>query len=782
MQNDSTQTDQPSDTSAQIERNQFWLSNITKKTASILIGWTLLIGLLLFWNLYTQKKTAILLAENNARVSWEKDVLFRLWAARHGGVYVPVSKNTPPNPYLDVPNRDVTINGRPYTLVNPAYMTRQLYEMAKKKLAIQGHITSLKPIRPANKADLWEHKALVSFEHGQKEFKEVVHINGQPYMRLMRPFITKKACLRCHAKQGYKIGDIRGGISITVPLSSYLAQYAINAKRLWIAFAGIWLAGCIIITIMDRLIQVQISRLIRSKQHTNSILQNIDTAGLGLYIVDENYTIRHANSTMQQWFHLAPGTVCYQVLHGRDRPCEPCDLEHVAVDGQSVHYDLQHEGKIFAVMGMPITLQDGTVAKMEIRTEITRQKQSESQLVAAKKSAEAATKAQSSFLANMSHDIRTPLNGIIGMLRLTLETGLDDQQRKNLAAAKTSADFLLGLLNDVLDISKIDAHQLILEEHPFRFAELIYDIGLIFSHAVEEKNLDFQINVDTNIPEVVVGDSLRIRQIIINLVGNSIKFTHKGSILLHAQRVACDRETVTISIRVEDTGIGIPTDKLETIFDSFSQADTSTTRQYGGTGLGLAICKRLAKMMKGEVQVLSKEGHGSSFSFTVQLKRGKSAQLVGEEKRPNLDQCAHRSLTILLVEDNELNREVARMTLENNGHHVLTAENGLKALKVLADKHVDVILLDIQMPTMDGLTAARYIRACEQDTLTENTEYQDLLQRLREKVHKTRIPIIALTAHAMDEDRKRCLAAGMDDYLTKPFQPDQIEAVLARYQ
>ncbi|RUM38593.1 MAG: hypothetical protein DSY57_02305 [Desulfobulbus sp.] len=782
MRNNSTLMEQPSDISAQNKPKKFRLSNITGKTAFILIGWTVLIGLLLFWNLHTQKKTAILLAENNARVSWEKDVLFRLWAARHGGVYVPVTKNTPPNPYLDVPNRDVTINGRPYTLVNPAYMTRQLYEMAHEKLAIQGHITSLKPIRPANKADLWERKALVSFEHGKKEFKEVVYIDGQPYMRLMRPFVTQKACLRCHAKQGYKIGDIRGGISITVPMASYLGQYAINAKRLWIAFAGIWLAGCIIITIMDRLIQIQINKLMRSKQHTNSILQNIDTAGLGLYIVDENYSIRHANSTMQQWFPLAPGSVCYQALHERNKPCDNCYLEQVAVQGQIVHYEIQHKKKIFDIIATPITLQDGTVAKMEIRTDITRQKLSEVELIDAKKVAEAATKAQSSFLANMSHDIRTPLNGIIGMLRLTLETDLDDQQRKNLAAAKTSADFLLGLLNDVLDISKIDAHQLILEQHPFRFATLLHDIGLIFSHAIEEKKLDFQIEVDTDIPEVVVGDSLRIRQIIINLVGNSIKFTHEGSILLQAQLVGENQDMVTVSIRVKDTGIGIPADKLDTIFDSFSQADTSTTRQYGGTGLGLAICKRLAKMMKGEMEVRSTEGRGSSFSFTVQLKRGKAAQLVGVEELPNLNQQSNRSFTILLVEDNELNREVAEMTLENNGHHVLTAKNGLEALKILADNHVDVILLDIQMPTMDGLTATQYIRGCEQGVLPENTEYKDLLQRLHRKIHKTRIPIIALTAHAMDEDRKRCLAAGMDDYLTKPFQPDQIESVLARYQ
>ncbi len=782
MQNDSTQTDQPSDTSAQIERNQFWLSNITKKTASILIGWTLLIGLLLFWNLYTQKKTAILLAENNARVSWEKDVLFRLWAARHGGVYVPVSKNTPPNPYLDVPNRDVIINGRPYTLVNPAYMTRQLYEMAQKKLAIQGHITSLKPIRPQNQADPWEHKALVSFEHGNKEYKEVVRINGKPYMRLMRPFITKKACLRCHAKQGYKVGDIRGGISISVPMANYLAQYATNAKRLWIAFASIWLAGCVIITLMDRLIQVQINRLQQSKRHASSILNNLDSAGLALYIVDNNYVIRHANSSMRKWFSLSTGQLCYQALFCNEEPCKDCYLEQVAVHGQTVRYDLQYGKKIFNIIATPITLQDGTVAKMEIRTDITRQKQSEADLLAAKEEAEAATKAKSSFLANMSHDIRTPLNGIIGMLRLTLETDLSGKQRKNLTAAKTSADCLLGLLNDVLDISKIDADQLLLEEHPFHFAELIDDIGLIFSSAMKEKKINFHLSVAENIPKVVIGDSLRVRQIIINLLGNAIKFTEHGSISLQARKVAEDQDAVTIEVKVEDTGIGIAADKLETIFDSFSQADTSTTRQYGGTGLGLAICKRLIDIMNGEIQVTSTEGRGSCFSFTVQLKTGAPDQLQKEPEAIGQVHAPQRPLSILLVEDNALNRDVARMTLENSGHRVLTAENGIEALEVLAKSKVDIIFLDIQMPKMDGLTAARYIRDCEQGMLPKDPNLQDLLQQLRERLHGARTPIIALTAHAMHEDRQRCLAAGMDDYLTKPFQPDQIEAVLARYQ
>lgn len=769
-----------SDRSTYMQKKYFNKLIITKMSAVILAGWTVFIGLVLFWNLQTLKKTEIRLAENNARISWEKDVLFRLWSAQHGGVYVPVSESTPPNPYLEVPNRDVTIAGQPYTLVNPAYMTRQLYEMAAKHLSIQGHITSLNPIRPANRADPWERKALLAFEHGQKEYKELMNIHGEQFMRLMRPFITKKACLRCHAKQGYKIGDIRGGISISVPMASYQAQYSTNAKGLWIAFAGVWFVGFIIISLMDWIIQEQIGKLSRSERHASSILNNMDNAGFGLYIVDGNYKIHHTNSTMRRWFDIAPGQICYQARHKRTSPCDHCRLEEVLVLGKTVHTNLQDRDKIFDIVATPITLQDGTIAKMEIRTDITRQKQSEVELLAAKEAAEDAAIAKSSFLANMSHDIRTPLNGIIGMLRITQESDLTAEQRKNLSAAKASADFLLGLLNDILDISKIDADQLILEEHPFCLSQLTYDIGSIFTHAISEKKLHFQITVDKNIPDVVIGDSLRIRQIIINLLGNAIKFTGNGSIHLRAQVISLGQDTVTLTISVKDTGIGIPADKLDTIFDAFSQADTSTTRQYGGTGLGLAICKRLAEMMNGSVKVQSLEGKGSTFSFTTQLKIGITSQLSGKNEHTNTTlQKKQQPLNILLVEDNELNREVARMTLENFGHHVFLSENGIEALTFLAEKQVDVILLDIQMPKMNGLTASEYIRSCEQGILPATQQCTELLVRLRNTIKGTRTPIIALTAHAMSEDRQRCLAAGMDDYLTKPYQPDQIENILA---
>jgi CheY-like chemotaxis protein/HPt (histidine-containing phosphotransfer) domain-containing protein len=417
---------------------------------------------------------------------------------------------------------------------------------------------------------------------------------------------------------------------------------------------------------------------------------------------------------------------------------------------------------------------------MEICTDVTRQKEAEQVLRHAKEVAESATLSKSRFLANMSHDIRTPLNGIIGILRLTLDADMPEEQRKNLAAAKVSADFLLGLLNDILDISKIDADQLILEKRPCNLHDLFDDIKAIFRHDMKAKGLIFKVERADDLPQFVIGDSLRLRQILINLVGNALKFTQQGQITLQAKASTGQDNQIILHCSIHDSGIGISADKLETVFEAFSQEDSSTTRQHGGTGLGLAICRRLVEMMDGRIWVESSKGKRSIFSFTVTLLRARADDLAGQRQEPVPALATSGPLAILLVEDNSLNRDVARMTLEKQGHKVFEAENGLQALETLINTEVDVILLDIQMPVMDGLTTARHIRNCEQGIVSDTEKCKTTLDRLAEVIQGKHIPIIALTAHAMYEDRKRCLAAGMNDYLTKPFLPEQVAASLAQ--
>ncbi|PTR34070.1 PAS domain S-box-containing protein [Luteibacter sp. OK325] len=502
--------------------------------------------------------------------------------------------------------------------------------------------------------------------------------------------------------------------------------------------------------------------IVRSEERLQYIL---DSSPIAIAVATKG-RIRFANPTFVDAFGIGPGesTARMYVDPGeREKVWESLSAGGAVTDREVRMYSRDRLQRDMLVTYLPINY-DGEAGVLGWMLDMTERKAAETATQRSRDIAQEATQAKSDFLANMSHEIRTPMNAIIGMSHLALRANPEPKQRDYLEKIHRSAGNLLGIINDILDFSKIEAGHMRMESVDFRLDDVLDQLASMVVLKLEEKNLELSFYPASDIPPMLVGDPLRLGQILLNLTNNAVKFTEQGSVVVGVDPVSIQKESAELHFWVKDTGIGMSADQCHRVFESFVQADSSTTRRFGGTGLGLAISRRLVTLMGGRIWVESEPGGGSTFHFHASfgvaaadsLQAQKDSQDTNEQRGATLAGCR-----ILLVEDNELNRELAVELLHQAGMKVALACNGQEALDLLAhDQRFDGILMDGQMPIMDGYTAAGLIR---------------------NRMGLTKLPIIAMTADAMVGDRKRAIAAGMNDHIAKPLNVDAMFSTIRRW-
>lgn len=746
--------------------------------------WTVFVWFLYRDTMANNRESIHEMAVVEARVTFEKDRTYRRWVSRLGGLYVPVGELVRPNPYLRVKNRDVTTtDGTRMTLINPAYMTRMVYEIMSEEAGLQAHITSLDPINPVNIPDAWERKALEKFEHGEMESHEHFVKDGEPVLYFMRAMVTEEHCLRCHEEQGYTVGSVRGGISVAVPLKQYDAAISTFESEALRRYGLIWTSGFGFIgfgfmTLLreersrqkaERNQQEAAKRLAESQEFLKSLYDN---SPMGIFVLDVSPEGRPEFAGVNAAFARMSGMIGAEDKTGDlSVMFPPQELEFMnsllaecieTGESRELEHQVMHPDgeKWWLLRVTPLAGQDGRVWRLIGNAmPITSWKQAEEALRNARDQAEMASRTKSGFLANMSHEIRTPLNGVMGMLQLMQCTKLSSEQDEYVRVALASSSRLTRLLSDILDISRIESGKLSLQESRFRLSAVRDAVMDLFRHGIADGNLKVRFDIEDGVPDTLVGDEARLLQILFNLVGNAIKFTPaQGRVDIRAMSLPSAEGRARLLFVVSDTGIGIPEERLKEVFEPFVQVENSYTRRFQGAGLGLAIVGRLVALMKGSLNFDSIENEGTIVSLVLPF--GLEAKTcLPEGIQLNPPEKINDNSLILLVEDDDVNRLAGRRIMEKCGFRVDVAKDGREAVLLVEAKDYHLIFMDIQMPVMDGVEACARIRTMDGA--------------------KSKVPIIAMTAYAQIGDKEKFLAAGMNGYLAKPVRMEEMQAFVS---
>lgn len=715
--------------------------------------WTAVIAAFFIWDLNITRRFILKEAQTDALANYNKDVAFREWATTHGGVYVPVDERTPPNPYLtNIPERDiVTPSGKRLTLMNPAYMARQMNDFFAKKGTVFGHITSLKLKNPDNKADAWEEEALRAFEKGETERIEVSEVGGQPFLRLMRPMVTKAGCLKCHADQGYKVGDVRGGVSVSVGLAPYYAEaralereHALVSGLAWLLGSLGLLAGYGYARRLGRARDQAREDLRRSEVLLNQTQQishvggwEFDVSSGKLLWTEETYRIYEVGAEYDpnyinadiKFYAPADQSVIENAFKRAVEFGEPYDLELQFTGAKGTRKWVRTSAHV-EWLGGKVSRVFGNIM------DITGQKAVEEKLKAAKEEAEAATRIKDKFVSIVSHDLKSPITSMIGFLKLVRDdetTPLDEGAKLILDRAIDSSKQLSRLIGDLLNLSRLKTGQLKLDKQFFDAKYLGAKMCVDFAYSAGSKGIKLICQIPDN--SRLFGDKTLLGEALQNLVTNAIKFCRQGDTITISLS-----DTNTAAIQVKDTGPGIKPDQLSKLFTFESKVSTVGTAGEMGTGFGLPLAKDIMLLHGGDLIIASEADKGTTVTLSLPY------------VKPRL----------LIVDDDPVFRFLLAQILKDLNADIMQAEDGAVAADIIAKAHdlPNLIISDIEMPNMDGLKLLSYLH----------------------NRHETRsIPVIVVSGKHGMEIRDTVYGLGGKDFLTKQLDIDDFIPRVRRF-